>query len=108
MNKIVALLFTLILLNSCKNEINKPSNLALVNQSQKQHQTKDKINIGLSKIHWKGTKMRGLGKHEGEVNLKEGYFLIEENKIVGGKFIIEMNTINVTDIPKHETVPRRI
>jgi polyisoprenoid-binding protein YceI len=101
-------LFSSILLFSCKSEIRNQSKLVLVELQQKSNLIKEeKINIELSKIYWKGTKMRGLGKHEGEIKLNEGYFLIEENKIIGGKFTINMNSINVTDIPKHETIPRR-
>lgn len=99
-------LFSLILLFSCKNKIKEQSKLVLIETRQKsEERRKEKIDIELSKIHWKGTKMRGLGKHEGEIKLKNGYFLIEESNIVGGKFRIDMNTINVTDIPKHETIP---
>lgn len=60
-----------------------------------------------SKIKWKGTKMRGLGKHEGTVDLKSGYLILSGEDISGGEFIIDMHSIDVTDIPEHEPVPRR-
>ncbi|WP_281540975.1 YceI family protein [Maribacter aestuarii] len=63
----------------------------------------DKVN---SNIHWKGTKMRGAGKHEGEIDLKNGYLISECGQLVGGKFVVDMTTILVTDIPEHETIPR--
>ena len=30
-----------------------------------------------SNIYWKGTKMRGAGKHEGKIALKNGHFIME-------------------------------
>ena len=67
----------------------------------------DTVNVkqSLSEIHWKGTKMRGAGKHEGDIELTRGYLLTEGDDLVGGLFTVDMNTIGVTDIPAHETVP---
>ena len=67
------------------------------------------IDIKSSEINWKGTKMRGLGKHEGTIDLESGYFLrINEKGIVGGEFVINMKTIEVTDIPIDDPIPRRL
>lgn len=60
-----------------------------------------------STIAWKGTKMRGLGKHEGEVGLQNGMFFTNGTVITGGFFSVNMEAITVTDIPEHEIVPRR-
>lgn len=65
------------------------------------------IDTSKSKITWKGTKMMGIGKHEGDIKLIEGEFLVSKEKLIGGHFLVDMNTINVTDIPEHEPVPRR-
>lgn len=65
------------------------------------------IDINQSEVHWKGTKMRGMGKHEGTVKIKSGYFETKDGRLYGGKIILDMNTIIVTDIPEHEPVPRR-
>lgn len=60
-----------------------------------------------SSFYWKGTKMRGAGKHEGAVQIKNGYFITKDTQLIGGRFIIDMSTIGVTDIPAHELIPRR-
>ncbi|WP_421871707.1 YceI family protein [Marinoscillum sp.] len=65
------------------------------------------INLARSILHWKGTKMRGLGKHEGIINLSGASLLTQGDRLVGGSFTIDMTSIQVTDIPAHETVPRR-
>jgi hypothetical protein len=65
------------------------------------------IDTKRSVIFWKGTEMRQSGKHEGTVNLKEGYLLMKQGHIVGGHVVADMHSIAVTDIPKNEPVPRK-
>lgn len=60
-----------------------------------------------SVIRWRGTKFRGRGKHEGTVRLAAGYLLAEGRSVRGGAFRIDMNAIEVTDIPVSDPVPRR-
>lgn len=64
------------------------------------------VNLCSSKIFWKGTKMRGAGKHEGEIAFKSGYFISQNGQIKGGKFTVDMQTIEVTDIPLNQPIPR--
>lgn len=61
------------------------------------------IDTAKSVIHWKGTKMLRMGKHEGDIRLSSGKFQVINNQITGGSFSIDMNSIMVTDIPSHET-----
>jgi polyisoprenoid-binding protein YceI len=63
------------------------------------------INLSSSNIYWKGTKMRGAGKHEGDIQLKDGFFITQYKQIVGGQFAIDMHSIEVTDIPKTDPIP---
>lgn len=65
------------------------------------------INTDRSLVKWKGTEMWQTGEHEGIVNFKRGYLSYQNGQIVGGKFIADMNSITITDIPKHELVARR-
>lgn len=65
------------------------------------------IDIKKSEVKWKGTKMRGLGKHEGIISIKNGYFETKDGEFYGGKIVFDMNSISVTDIPKREPIPRR-
>ncbi len=65
------------------------------------------IDVKASQIKWKGTKMRGLGKHEGTIGLKDGYLVLSDDKLVGGMFMVDMHSMEVTDIPAHEPIPRR-
>lgn len=65
------------------------------------------VDLVASEVLWKGTKMRGAGQHQGRILLKDGFFHSEGKHITGGKFIVAMHTIEVTDIPKHEPVPKK-
>lgn len=60
----------------------------------------EKVAIKSSTINWTGKKV--LGKHHGTIDLKEGYFEKEGDTIIGGKFIIDMPTITVTDLKGEE------
>jgi polyisoprenoid-binding protein YceI len=60
-----------------------------------------------SLIEWKGTKFWGLGKHEGIVRLKSGELCVREGQISAGTFVADMTSIEVTDIPANDPVPRR-
>lgn len=65
------------------------------------------IDTSKSRVYWKGTKMNGAGKHEGIVSIKDGYLVLDSLKLPqSGLLIIDMNTIEVTDIPSHERIPK--
>ena len=53
----------------------------------------DEIDLQKSKITWEGSKLFGFGGHEGTVNFKEGKIIKNNNEIIGGEFIIDMNSI---------------
>ncbi len=53
-------------------------------------------NVGESTIEWKGFKPTGT--HTGTVSLDSGTFSLSDGKLQSGTFIIDMKSINVTDI----------
>ena len=58
-------------------------------------QTK-KIDTKKSNIHWIGKKV--TGQHDGTIALKAGALVFKGNKLAGGNFIVDMTTINTTDL----------
>jgi polyisoprenoid-binding protein YceI len=54
------------------------------------------INVAESVINWVGYKV--TGQHEGTINLLNGSLDFKGNTLVGGKFAMDMTTINTTDI----------
>jgi polyisoprenoid-binding protein YceI len=111
MNKQLLILIVPMLISSCVGKHNSNAQEANIGKAQKEQSslTKDTLQVDLSNsdVYWKGTKMRGSGKHQGQIQLQDGYFLTDQNKLVGGRFTMNMNTIQVTDIPEHEPVPRK-
>jgi polyisoprenoid-binding protein YceI len=57
---------------------------------------KEKVEVKESTINWLGKKV--TGKHTGTIKLKEGFLEMEGENIVGGTFVIDMTSINVTDL----------
>jgi len=58
-------------------------------------QTK-KINVEKSNITWLAKKV--TGQHEGTISLKEGALILKDGKLTGGKFVMDMTSINTTDL----------
>ena len=57
---------------------------------------KFKVVSSLSNIEWRGQKI--TGSHSGTIGIKEGEFSLNEDKLTGGKFIVDMTAITVLDI----------
>ncbi|WP_291871660.1 YceI family protein [Maribacter sp.] len=49
-----------------------------------------------STVTWKGYKVTGA--HEGTINLKSGSLDFNGSKLTGGEFVVDMTTINTTDL----------
>ncbi len=57
---------------------------------------KKSIDVNASKIVWVGEKV--TGSHTGNITLKEGHFNVEDGVPVGGEFVMNMASIDVTDL----------
>lgn len=55
-----------------------------------------KINLEKSKITWVGKKV--TGQHDGTINFNSGTLVFEKNKLKGGSFVVDMNSIAVADL----------
>jgi polyisoprenoid-binding protein YceI len=55
-----------------------------------------KIEVKDSNIEWEGEKV--TGSHEGTIELKDGYFTMENGELKGGEFVMDMTSITVTDL----------
>ncbi|WP_428741217.1 YceI family protein [Tenacibaculum sp.] len=70
--------------------------LALVTFSFTTLNDKKEIKVDKSKVVWKGYKV--TGSHEGTIAIKSGSLTFDNNKLVGGEFIMDMSTIANTDL----------
>jgi protocatechuate 3,4-dioxygenase beta subunit len=64
------------------------------------------LDLDSTVIRWKGTKFGGRGKHEGLVRSAAGSLLLGGEGLVAGVITIPLSTLEVTDIPAWEPVPR--
>lgn len=55
-----------------------------------------KIDAAKSTISWVGKKV--TGQHNGTVNFKDGVLVFKSNKVVGGKFTVDMTSLTATDL----------
>lgn len=65
------------------------------------------LNLEKSKITWVATEMLGTKTRTGIISFKDGLFLSQSGEIVGGKFTVDMESMDVTDVPKHEQIARK-
>lgn len=103
MKKIALSLFlaTALLSVSCKkNTVESTDTAGATTAKVSEDGEKYSVNTKESLIHWTGSKP--AGKHSGTINLQDGDILVKDNKIVSGKFTINMNTITVTDLKADE------
>ena len=57
---------------------------------------KKEIDVQNSEVNWRGEKVTGF--HTGTIDFNQGHFIVEGGELKGGEFIIDMSTINVTDL----------
>ncbi|PSK91196.1 YceI family protein [Taibaiella chishuiensis] len=55
-----------------------------------------KVDNTQSRIDWEGRKVTGV--HNGTINLKEGQLLLENGRLSGGSFTIDMASIRILDV----------
>lgn len=67
--------------------------MSIMSASEKTEKT---VNVENSSVNWKGYKV--TGEHTGNISLESGKLEFENDKLVGGKFVIDMTTISVTDL----------
>jgi polyisoprenoid-binding protein YceI len=54
------------------------------------------VDAKTSVINWVGKKV--TGQHNGNIQIKEGSLIFDNNKLTGGSFIIDMNSMKCTDL----------
>lgn len=100
---------TMIVFTSCKNEKEEANASETTEQEMQVDESLEtatldsnmpgdtyEIESGTSKLHWFATKVGG--KHNGTVDLKDGFLKIEDDQITGGIFSFDMSSITVLDL----------
>lgn len=82
---------------SCKNNEEAKNETVVLDEVDNKTEANDfVIDVQNSTIQWEGYKPTGT--HDGLISLKEGKFKLKDQKIVEGEFVIDMNSIVVTDM----------
>jgi hypothetical protein len=105
MKKVILVLSLLVVFVSCKEDKSK--------KVETHHKKPVEVvkNDGTFKVYesqvlWKGYKP--TGSHNGLVDLNEGVLAVKDNHLVGGKFIIDMNSIKVLDMPETDPYNKKL
>jgi len=99
MKKIILLCIPMLfmgLLISCKNDKGKTSTSGPASKAAVSSGTSYTIDNALSKVIWTGSKP--TGSHTGTLNVSSGNVSFADGKLTGGKFTLDMNSINNTDL----------
>lgn len=64
--------------------------------SHSEKSIKKEIDISKSSVKWLGKKV--TGSHEGNISIKEGHLHFDNNTFTGGNIVIDMSTIDCTDL----------
>lgn len=95
--KFSMILTLLIAFTSCKDKAAE-ANTSDAEAAAVSESTSEKyiVNVSESSIHWKGFKPTGT--HMGTISLDNGVFKTDDGKLQSGTFLINMKSINVTDL----------
>lgn len=64
-----------------------------------------RVDATASEVAWIGTKMWGRGGHTGTVPVESGWIARRGDMLVGGRIVIDMTSIGITDIPPDQPEP---
>lgn len=98
--KTITFLSILMLLVSCESEAPNTSSTTTTTPTKTVENVTlngDQIvNLKASKIFWKGYKI--MGNHTGTIDLSEGQMSFNNGEMTGGKFVVDMNSVKVTEL----------
>ncbi|QCE40312.1 YceI family protein [Psychroserpens sp. NJDZ02] len=101
MKKIVLNLFAVAIVGltvvGCKSDVKEAKTGDVETVVENNEAAKFKADPTNSMIVWKANKI--VGGHEGTINVSNGVVEFEGDKLVGGSFMFDINTIKCTDIP---------
>lgn len=98
--KLIFVAFALFVFASCsqspKSDSAETGEAQEVDEEATASATTVELDLEKSLVTWVGTKP--VGKHNGTFNLKEGSIALEDGKIVGGKYIIDIKSMKDLDL----------
>ena len=95
--KILFITALIVSVTSCKDKAKEAATTAAEEVEEAVNSDIYLVNKEASTIEWKGFKP--TGSHHGTIAIERGVLDVNNGKVVGGSFIIDMTSIAVTDIP---------
>jgi len=89
-------LATLGIFVSCKNEASTATSEAQESVTSVDSTQSYKVDFENSMVEWKGSKPTGV--HTGVIKFSDATAQVVDGKLTGGKFVLDMNSITVTDL----------
>lgn len=96
MKKFIAPAAALMLMAACNNAPEADKATTTDKQEVKAAEGATYVTDSTSTVTWTGTKPNG--SHTGTFKLKEGSFAAKDGSLTGGSFVIDINSINCTDL----------
>lgn len=94
---LAVLLISISLVTACKNTKGEEAETSEATEVTTPEGTNISVDTENSIINWEGSKPTGT--HNGTINISEGTLTVENGKLTGGSFIIDMNSIANLDLP---------
>ncbi len=102
MKNLFASVIFISLLISCQSEVKEKVESTPAKSTKTEAEHNYKVDIAKCVVYWEGSKP--TSKHSGTVNLSSGTLGLTDNKIVSGEIIIDMNSIECTDLSGNSKV----
>ncbi|WP_133759012.1 hypothetical protein [Gelidibacter sediminis] len=109
MNKVLISLTCFIITSSCIEKHNSNAQKANITPANPQPTAPvkgDTLYFDLQNPAYIGKALKCVAPESMKVKLKYGYVILRDNELVNGTYVANMSSIEVTDIPEHEHVPR--
>lgn len=104
-------LLMITLTSGCTEKRNMTSGDFIVNNEiNAAHALENPVTISIdfekSIIKWRGTKLGGIRGHEGTLEFEQGDLFFQNDTIIGGYFLVNMKSLEVTDIPDEQATAK--
>ncbi len=66
------------------------------------------LDLAKSELHWYGSSLFQINEHDGKVQFKKGFLKVQDGKLWGGSFIIDMTTIKAVDGGANDELDRHL
>lgn len=95
---IAIVMLSLSLFTACKNTKGEKAETSEATEVSEAGGNQIAVDVANSIINWEGSKP--TKSHNGTINISEGTLSVDNGKLTGGSFIIDMNTIADVDLPE--------